>query len=152
MKIVDQIAVPLGTDHLWEILTQKFQQVAQCLPGLSQFTWEEENRYHMAMDVKVGPVALNFVGQLVLSVVNSTNMMLRVESEAQDTKMGSSTSMVLTIQLKGNGEESVILVDLEVDVRGKAASLGWGMIRPKAKSLMKDFAKNIQQLVTEPST
>ncbi|OLZ09044.1 CoxG family protein [Sulfobacillus thermosulfidooxidans] len=152
MNIMEHISVPLEPDALWEMLTKDFEQVAQCLPGLLEFTWEENNRYHMQMTVKVGPVAMNFVGQLLLKQIDAANRTLQMESTARDPKMASSTTMNLTIQLKEDGDGSLIVVDAQVDVRGKAASLGWGMIQPKAKSLMKDFAKNLKGLVTEPST
>ncbi|WP_053959809.1 CoxG family protein [Sulfobacillus thermosulfidooxidans] len=152
MNIVDQISVPLGIDTLWEMLTKDFEQVAYCLPGLKEFTGEDDNRYRMAMMVKVGPVTMNFVGQLVVKVIDASNKILKMESAARDPKMASSTTMNLTIQLKEDSNGSLIIVDTEVDVRGKVASLGWGMIQPKAKSLMKDFAKNLKGLVTEPST
>lgn len=147
MKIVDRMDVPMAADALWDMMVKEFARVAQCVPGIKQFNPVGDDRYEVALAVKVGPLSMSFAGSMALAEVRPDSRTLVIKSEAADPKLGSSVLLTMVISLVPDGDGTGIVVESEVDLRGKVASLGWGLIGPKSKSLMKEFAKNLKDLV-----
>lgn len=147
MKIADRLEVPMAPDALWALIEGHFARLAQCLPGLKRFVPLGEDRYQVAIVLKVGPLSMNFSGELARAASDAAARRLRLVSDTSDPKMGSSVSLGLDIALGPGPAGSVIDLDADVEVRGKLASLGWGMIQPKSRALIKEFGQNLQALV-----
>ncbi|AEJ40191.1 hypothetical protein TPY_2011 [Sulfobacillus acidophilus TPY] len=147
MNVHESIVVAVPGPQLQDIMARRFDEVARCLPGVREIAAEDQYRYRLVVEVKVGPLALSFKGLLELGEPNVTHAGFRMQSHLTDERTGSSVKLVQDIALHPLAEGTEIVLDSEVDLRGKIASLGWGLIRPKMRTMMRDFATNLQAFV-----
>lgn len=154
MNVRESIVVSVPDATLWELIERRFEEVVQCLPGVREIVREQARRYRLTVDVKVGPLALVFKGPLELVEVNPENAVFRMQSHLTDDRTGSSVKLIQDIGLQPQVDGTEIALVSDVELRGKVASLGWALIRPKMRTMMRDFAQNLQAFVyrdAEPS-
>lgn len=154
MNVRESIVVSIPDTTLWKLIEGRFEEVVQCLPGVRKILREQARRYQITVEVKVGPLGMVFNGPLELVEVNPANAVFRMQSHLTDHRTGSSVKLAQDIELQPQAEGTEIALVSDVELRGKVASLGWALIRPKMRTMMRDFAQNLQAFVyrdAEPS-
>lgn len=147
MVIKDQVSVLIPVDDLWTIMATDFPRVARCLPGLQEITVVDNQHFNVVLSVRVGPLALNFIGVMAQTSFDSDARQMIIDSKAVDKKMSSSVSIQLNVSIRPEHQDTTVIdISSSVDVKGKLASLGWGLIQPKSRTIIKEFGTNLQEL------
>ena len=134
-------------DKAWALLLD-IPQVAPCIPGVQDVESDGENQFKAVMQVRVGPVRLNFSGTINILEQDREKGEAHFRVEAADPKAGGSIRADMTMQLNElSADESELVIVTDTVFMGKIGELGQPIIRRKAKSTLEDFAKNLAKQV-----
>tara|TARA_Y100001947_G_C10179831_1_gene236062 strand:+ start:170 stop:577 length:408 start_codon:yes stop_codon:yes gene_type:complete len=134
-------------DKAWALLLD-IPQVAPCIPGVQDVESDGENQFKAVMQVRVGPVRLNFSGSINILEQDREKGEAHFRVEAADRKVGGSIRADMTMQLNElSADESELVIVTDTVFMGKIGELGQPIIRRKAKSTLEDFAKNLAKQV-----
>lgn len=148
MKFNQTAQIPVAREPLWNFLMD-VPRVAQCLPGVESVSQIDETTYEGGLKVRVGPIALNLKGKILLEEKDKQNWRAALRAEAKDRMaagaVNGKTSMVLK-EIAPNQTE--LLVETDVNILGKIGEFGQPIIRKKADSMLKEFVENIKKQLT----
>ncbi len=148
MIIEEKVFLDVNTDELWKVVNE-IPVIAKCIPGVEEFIPEGDNVYVGSIKMKVGPIGVNFKGKITVIDVNTEEHKITMQAEASDNRIGSNVKVLQTLSVVQASEGSEFAVTADVNMRGKLAQLGWGLIRPKVTSTMQDFAENLKVYMNE---
>ncbi len=147
MKLENRCLVPASVDKTWELLLD-IPQAAPCIPGVQDVIADGENQFKAVMQVRIGPVRLNFSGTISVVEQDREKGEARFRIEAADRRVGGSIRADLTMQINSmSPEETEMVIVSDTVFMGKIGELGQPIIRRKANSTLEDFARNLAKQV-----
>jgi carbon monoxide dehydrogenase subunit G len=121
--------------------------MSAALPGTNEMVYLGDNRYQASMNVRVGPVAGEFTGELLISKEDFPHSYtLTVEGRGQPGFM-KGTGDITLIDL-GPGGTSLKYTG-EVQIGGKLAAVGQRLIDTVSKSLISQAFETLDQVLLE---
>ena len=116
-----------------------------CVPGCKEAkTIESGKLYSATMIEKVGPFRVEFPTTIeVLEREELTR--IKAQASGADNKIGSRMKLSLDVQLREQGEKTVLGFVAGVDILGKLAALGHGIIKRKADQVLDEFAQAVKK-------
>ena len=151
MEFVNTARIPAPRERVWDFM-QDLKSVGQCVPGVENMEAPGENRYHGAMRIKVGPIALKLEGELALEERDASIATTRMRAEAADKRVGGSVQARVTMQAtEVSLSETELMVRTEAVVLGRLGEFGQPVMRKKADQIMAEFAANVSRRVTASS-
>jgi carbon monoxide dehydrogenase subunit G len=127
---------------LWEVVRDP-EVLATALPGTQSLEQVSDNEYQGEMNVRIGPVAGLFSGQVLISdEVPPESLKITVEGKGKPGFVKGTGAIKLTSQ-----DESKTLMQYEGDMQvgGRLASVGQRMMDSVSKSLLKQGLDSLNQ-------
>ena len=122
----------------WEALNDP-EVLRACIPGCDKVERVGDDRFTLAMSVKIGPVAAKFTGKIQLSDVQPPeSYTLAFEGQGGPAGFGKGTSRV---RLTPNPQGCELSYSVNAQVGGKIAQVGQRLIDGVARSMAEDFFK-----------
>ena len=124
-------------------------KVAQCLPGVESVSKLDDTTYEGALKVRVGPIALNLAGKIIVEEQDKSNWRAALRAEANDRRAAGAVKGKTAMTLKDlSPDETELLVETDVNILGKIGEFGQPIIRKKADAMLKEFVENIKKQLT----
>jgi carbon monoxide dehydrogenase subunit G len=144
VRFEQAITVAATPERVWAFLWD-VDRVARCLPGCREArAVVPHERYEAVVGERVGPFKVQF--PLAIQVLEAeAPRRLRAEATGRDAAMGSSLRVTLDLSVDAQGTGSRLLIASEVDILGKLAALGQGVIQHKADGIMRQFAEAMRR-------
>lgn len=143
MKISQEFVVERPTSEVWEFF-QDVPSVAQCLPGASLDSQNEDGSYEGSLAVKLGPMTAAFEGKCVITP-DESNMSAKIEGKGVDKQGGSRGQVSVVYDLQEDPAGCKVVIDADVTLSGPAAQFGrTGLINEMSKRLIGDFVDCIE--------
>jgi carbon monoxide dehydrogenase subunit G len=136
-----------GTQQqIWDLFRDT-EVMAAALPGTKRMDLIGENTYEAVMNVRVGPVAGEFSGQLVISNEDHPNSYtMTVEGRGKPGFMKGTGDVTLAAQ----GENQTLMgYTGEVQIGGKLAAVGQRLIDTVAKSIISQAFETLDAVLAE---
>jgi carbon monoxide dehydrogenase subunit G len=138
----------VAREPLWEFLMD-VPKVAQSLPGVESVSKIDDTTYEGALKVRVGPIALNLLGKIIVEERDKENWRAALRAEANDRRAAGAVKGKTTMMLKAlDSDQTELLVETDVNILGKIGEFGQPIIRKKADSMLKEFVENIKKQLT----
>ena len=148
MKFTQSAQIPVAREPLWDFLMD-VPKVAQSLPGVESVTKVDDTTYQGLLKVRVGPIALNLAGKIIVEEQDKENWRASLRAEANDRRAAGAVKGKTTMMLKEAGPgQSELVVETDVNILGKIGEFGQPIIRKKADSMLKEFVENIKKQLT----
>jgi carbon monoxide dehydrogenase subunit G len=144
VKIQGEYTFDGSREAVWEVVRDP-EVLATALPGTQSLEQVNDKEYHGEMNVRIGPVAGLFSGQVVISdEVPPESLTMTVEGKGKPGFVKGTGSVQLTSQ-----EENKTLMQYEGDMQvgGRVASVGQRMMDSVSKSLLKQGLDSLNQAV-----
>ena len=145
MKIRNEIEVAAPPEQLFDVLSD-VERVAPLLPGAS-LEGKEGDAYAGAVKVKVGPITASYRGRLRFVELDEESHRAVMEASAQETNGQGNVQATITASVSGSDSQSVLSLDTDLEVRGKAAQFGRGVLGNVSQRLLDQFARNLESEV-----
>ena len=132
--------------QVWDLFRDT-EVMAAALPGTKKMDLVGENTYEAVMHVRVGPVAGDFSGQLVISNEDHPHSYtMTVEGRGKPGFMKGTGDVTLTAQ----GENHTLMGYAgEVQIGGKLAAVGQRLIDTVAKSIISQAFETLDNVLAE---
>jgi carbon monoxide dehydrogenase subunit G len=148
VKFNQTAQIPVAREPLWEFLMD-VPKVAQSLPGVESVSKIDDTTYQGNLKVRVGPIALNLQGKIILEEQDKANWRASLRAEASDRMAAGAVRGKTSMMLKEIGaNQTELLVETDVNILGKIGEFGQPIIRKKADSMLKEFVENIKKQLT----
>ena len=145
MKFSQSAQIPVAREPLWEFLMD-VPKVAQSLPGVESVSKIDDTTYDGALKVRVGPIALNLLGKIIVEEQDKENWRATLRAEANDRRAAGAVKGKTTMMLKAlDSNQTELVVETDVNILGKIGEFGQPIIRKKADSMLKEFVENIKK-------
>ena len=145
MKIHNEITVAAPPEELFGFLSD-VARVAPCLPGAAIEGRDGED-YLGRMKVKVGPINATYAGKLRFVELDEDGRRAVMRARADEVNGQGAAEAHITTAVEGDGGESTIRMDTDLQIRGKVAQFGRGAMEKISQRMFEEFARNIEQAV-----
>ena len=140
-KVVEILA---PREKVWQFIWDVDRFIA-CVPGCKEAkTVEVGKRYSAIMTEKVGPFKVEFPTTIeVLEREELTH--IKAQATGADNKIGSRMKIELDVHLSEGDNKTILGFVAGVDILGKLAALGHGIIKRKADQVLDEFAQAVKK-------
>ncbi|GAA3456936.1 SRPBCC family protein [Dactylosporangium matsuzakiense] len=138
MQLENSFTVPVPVDQAWAVLLD-IERIAPCMPGAT-LTAVEGDDFTGTVKVKLGPVSLTFKGTGKFVERDEAAHRVVISANGADSRGGGTARATVTATLAGAGDETQVNVSTDLDVTGKAAQFGRGLIGDVSGRLIGQFA------------
>jgi carbon monoxide dehydrogenase subunit G len=146
MELDHSFTVPVPPSQAWDVLLD-VQRIAPCMPGATVDTVEGDD-VAGRLKVKVGPVSLTYKGTATFKDRDPADRSLLVEASGKEMRgAGTASATVRAALAPENGSDAATLVTLHttLNVTGRPAQFGRGVIAEVGSRLIDKFADNLAQ-------
>jgi carbon monoxide dehydrogenase subunit G len=143
VKIEDQFRVDVPIDEAWKVLLD-LERIAPCLPG-AQLTEVEGDEYRGTVKIKVGPITAQYKGVAKITEADEANHKVVLQAEGRDTRGQGNASATVTATLVPDGEGTTVNIDTDLNITGKVAQFGRGVMADVSSKLLGQFADNLKK-------
>ncbi len=144
MELDHSFTVPVPPAQAWDVLLD-VQQIAPCMPGATVDTVDGDD-VAGRLKVKVGPVSLTYKGTATFKNRDAADRSVVVEASGKEMRgSGTASATVRAALAPENGSDAATLVTLHttLNVTGKPAQFGRGVITEVGSRLIDKFADNL---------
>jgi carbon monoxide dehydrogenase subunit G len=150
MELEHSFSVPVPEERAWEVLLD-VERVAPCMPGAtldSVIGDEIKGR----IKVKVGPIQMTYAGTAKFTERDPAAHVITLEASGKETRGAGTASATVRSMLEGAGDQTQVTVKTSLNVTGKPAQFGRGVLNEVGGRLIGIFAQNLAaMLAAEPA-
>jgi carbon monoxide dehydrogenase subunit G len=143
VKIEDSFRVDVPVEEAWKVLLD-LERIAPCLPG-AQLTEVEGDEYRGTVKIKVGPITAQYKGVAKIEEADEANRKVVLQAEGRDTRGQGNASATVTATLVPEGDATTVNIDTDLNITGKVAQFGRGVMADVSSKLLGQFAENLQR-------
>jgi carbon monoxide dehydrogenase subunit G len=151
MEMDHSFTVPVPPDRAWDVLLD-VERIAPCMPGA---TVEELDGEVVTgrIKVKVGPVSLTYRGTAKFTERDPDARVILLEASGKETRGAGTASATVraTLEPESGGEATKAIMHTTMNVTGRPAQFGRGVMVEVGGKLVEQFAQNLRQLITDDS-
>jgi carbon monoxide dehydrogenase subunit G len=150
MKITNEftVAAPLG--DTWRTLLD-IQRVASCLPGARVEPTDEEGTFKGRMRVKVGAVTTDYSGVARIRELDEDAHVAVFDVSGKELRGQGTASASITNRLSAADGRTRVAVETDLNVTGRQAQFGRGLMADVAGKILEEFAKRLEREIVSPS-
>lgn len=146
MQLVNEFAVDAPLDVAWSVLTD-IPAVIACVPG-AELDHRDGDDYHAHVAIKVGPVGMTLSGKASVVSRDDAAKQMVVRGNARDRAGNGSTEATVHMVARGDGGRSVITVTTDLELSGRIAQFGRGVIVQVSNRIIGQFTKRLNAAIS----
>lgn len=147
MEFTNEFEIPLGIDEAMDVLTD-LEQVAPCMPGATLES-VDGGTYSGRVKVKVGPMSLTYAGDATVTEVDREAYTARIEAEGREKRGSGTASADVAAKLEEREGVTVVTVTTDINVTGKPAQFGRGVMADVGGKIIDRFSENLREQLQE---
>lgn len=143
IEVSERIEVPAAPRAVWEVLSDP-RAVVECVEGAELGEQQEDGSYGAKMVVKFGPARVSFRTRFTLEL-DPQAMSGKVASRGKDDQGGTRVKTAMTFKVTDGAApgSATILIDAQVEISGKLASLVETGANIVVKRMTADFTERL---------
>ncbi|MBN9622096.1 MAG: SRPBCC family protein [Actinobacteria bacterium] len=149
MELKDTFTVDVPPERLWEVLTD-VERIAPCVPGF-ELEEVEEPDYRGRMKIKVGAIQMQYDATITFAERDDAARRAVLKAKGKERRGPGAVDATTTAILSGDGGQTTASMVTEVQVTGRIAQFGRGIIADVSSRLTEKFVANLEQQVLAPA-
>lgn len=154
MKLENRFTVPVPVDQAWKVLLD-VERIAPCMPGATLTSFEGDH-FEGTVKVKLGPINLTYGGKASFVSKDEATHIAVIDGSGKETRGTGTAKALITCRLIDRGDSTEIEVDTDLNVTGKPAQFGRGVLADVSAKLVDQFAaclaEEIRAGIAAPAT
>jgi uncharacterized protein len=148
MEMDHSFTVPVPPARAWDVLLD-VEKIAPCMPGATVEEFDGEV-VTGRIKVKVGPVSLTYRGTAKFTERDPDAQVVVVEASGKETRGAGTASATVRASLEpeSSGEATKVTMHTTMNVTGRPAQFGRGVMVEVGGKLVEKFADNLAQLIS----
>jgi uncharacterized protein len=147
MELDHSFIVPVPPDRAWEVLLD-VERIAPCMPGATVEEFDGEV-VTGRIKVKVGPVSLTYRGTAKFTERDPDTRVVVVDASGKETRGAGTAAAAVRASLVPSGEGTEVSIHTTMNVTGRPAQFGRGVIAEVGGKLVEQFAANLAQMISD---
>ena len=149
MRLTDEFTIGTPPDRAYEMLLD-LERVARCIPGGEIWQPDADGVYPGRVTVKLGPMRFVYDGRVQIAERDHQARTAVIEGEGRGSG-GAETARVTTqMEVVPEGDGSRVKMTTDLEIRGRAAQMGQGLIADVSRKLVKEAAACIEARLAAP--
>jgi carbon monoxide dehydrogenase subunit G len=149
MELEHSFTVPVPEDRAWEVLLD-VERVAPCMPGATLDSVDGDE-IKGRIKVKVGPIAMTYAGTARFTERDKDAHVITLEASGKETRGAGTASAKVRSMLEGQDGQTHVIVHTTLNVTGRPAQFGRGVMAEVGGKLIGIFASNLADMLTADS-
>ena len=150
MQLTNEFDVSVPVDEAWRLLSD-LEKVGPCLPGAS-ITGRDGDDYLGQAKIKVGPITANYKGTARFLELDEDEYRAVLSAKGREARGGGDAQALVTATLLDKGDVTHVTVITDLNLSGKIAQFGRGVITDVSAALLKTFATRLEAMVQQDQT
>ncbi len=148
IELDNSFTVPVPPDRAWDVLLD-VERIAPCMPGATVDEFDGEV-VTGRIKIKVGPVSLTYRGTAKFTERDPEARFVVVEASGKETRGAGTASATVRASLEPepSGEATKVIMHTTMNVTGRPAQFGRGVMVEVGGKLVDRFAENLGQLIS----
>jgi carbon monoxide dehydrogenase subunit G len=148
LDITNEFVVPLDPTATWKVLLD-IKRIMPCVPGAELLDVLDDQTYKGKVSVKLGPVALAFVGTAKFEELDEAAKRAKVSAKGSDAKGRGGANSIVQFRLEPVEAGTKVIVETNLNLSGSVAQYGRasGVIQGVASQLTAQFAQNLKAML-----
>ena len=138
MQLEHQFTVPVPAAQAWDILLD-VERVAPCMPGATVESFDGET-IHGRVKVKVGPIQVTYAGTARFTEKDEASRRAVIDASAKEARGTGTAAATITAQLADRGTTTDVTVTTDLQITGRPAQFGRGVMVEVGNKLLGKFA------------
>ena len=141
MRIDHEFTVAAPVEQVWQAMLDP-NRVAPCMPGAT-LTDVDGDTFKGSVKVKLGPVNLLYKGTGEFQEKDEQARKLVIQASGKDARGAGTASALVTVTLTADGQTTKGAVATDLNVTGRPAQFGRGMISDVGGKILDSFAESL---------
>jgi carbon monoxide dehydrogenase subunit G len=151
MRFDNTFDVDAPVDEVYTALLD-VERVAPCVPGAEVLGQTGEDAYEVAIKVKVGPISMTYRGTVEIVERHPEEHRAVMRARARETRGQGTADARVQMSITEDGSRSHGTIVSDVQLAGRAAAMGRGVIQDVSARIVDTFAKNLAAMLSgEPA-
>jgi carbon monoxide dehydrogenase subunit G len=150
MEFENTFVVDAPVEKVWDLLLD-VERIAPCMPGAQVLEQTADDAYKVAVKVKLGPMTMNYKGDVEIVDKDAAAHSATMRAKAKEARGQGTASANIRMALEPQDARTQASILTEMQMSGKAAAMGQGVIKDVAATLTDTFAQNLAALVEAPA-
>ncbi len=149
MEMDHSFTVPVPPDRAWDVLLD-VERIAPCMPGATVDEFDGEV-VTGRIKVKVGPVSLTYRGTAKFTERDADAKRILLEASGKETRGAGTASATVhaSLEPEPSGDSTKVSMHTTMNVTGRPAQFGRGVMVEVGGKLVEQFAQNLRQLIAD---
>ncbi|MDQ1741976.1 MAG: hypothetical protein QOE23_315 [Pseudonocardiales bacterium] len=138
MQLTHSFTVPARIEQAWEVLLD-IERIAPCMPGAALETVDGDD-FTGSVKVRLGPIGLTYKGKASFVTKDAANHRAVIDAQGKDARGNGTAKATITATLTGEGSGTAVNVVTDLNITGKPAQFGRGVMVDVGNRLIQQFA------------
>lgn len=139
MELENYFTVPAETNFAWQLLTD-LEKIAPCMPGATLLS-SEDGIYTGRVKVKVGAIEIVYEGAVSIVELRPDERTAVLEATGRQRRGAGTVRARVTAQLRPVADGTGVTTATELDITGRPAQFGRGVLNDVAEKLLGQFSE-----------
>jgi carbon monoxide dehydrogenase subunit G len=146
MRFENHFDVGAPIDTVWDAMLD-VERVAPTVPGAQVLDRVGEDAYQVAIKVKVGPMSMTYRGEVEITERDALAHRAVMKARAKESRGQGTADADVTMSLVGRNGGTSATVTTDVQLSGKVATMGQGVLQDVSRRLVETFAANLATML-----
>ncbi len=147
MQLENSFTVPVPVDDAWRVLLD-IERIAPCMPGAALDSVEGD-AFTGRVKVKLGPINLTYQGKASFVEKDEAAHRAVIDAKGKDQRGNGTAAAVVTATLTGEGSATRVNVLTDLNITGRPAQFGRGVMTDVGNKLLGQFADKLAAQLAE---
>jgi uncharacterized protein len=143
LKLENEFVVDAPLERTWPALLD-VPRLARALPGATIALEPADGAYRGTMKVKLGAVTADYAGTAMLQDVDEDERVASFRVEARERRGQGTAAATITSRLAEEDGRTRVAVETELEVTGRQAQLGRGIMEEVAAQVLNRFSERLE--------
>lgn len=145
MEFDNSFTVQKPIDEVWETMVA-LERVVPCVPGARVIEKTGERAVKAEVKIKLGAMSMNYSGPAEIVEQDDSEHRAVLNARAKEAGGQGNADANVSMQLTGSDDATEIALHSQINITGKAAQMGEGVIVAVTEGMIKEFAENLAKL------
>jgi uncharacterized protein len=138
MKLENEFIVPVPRAQAWDVLMD-VERIAPCMPGAT-FDGYEGDSFKGRVKVKLGPITVTYSGVAKFVERDQDSGRAVIDAAGKETRGTGTANATIETVLVDAGESTLVKVSTDLNITGKPAQFGRGVMVEVGTKILGQFA------------